>query len=162
MIHFLYSLFNTFLFLIPVYVANSVPLLIKGKTPIDCGKNFIDGKRILGDGKTVEGFVFGTLAGFLIGLIILKDPFLSFILSFGALLGDSIESFIKRRIGIKRGDPLPIFDQLDFIFGVFILLYFFYPNLFWQHFLNAIILTVILHPVANFIAYLFKIKDVPW
>ena len=162
MISFLYSLLDTFLFLIPVYIANSAPLLVKGKIPIDCGKNFLDGKRILGDGKTFEGFVFGTLFGFLVGLIILKDPILSFILSFGALFGDSLESFIKRRIGIKRGDPFPVFDQLDFIFGAFIFLYFFYPNLFWLHFFNAIILTVVLHPLANMIAYVLKIKEVPW
>ena len=162
MISFLYSLLNTFLFLLPVYVANSVPLLVKGKTPIDFGKNFIDGKRILGDGKTFEGFIFGTLFGFLVGLVILGDPILSFILSFGALFGDSLESFIKRRIGIKRGDPFPVFDQLDFIFGAFIFLYFFYPNLFWLHFFNAIILTVVLHPLANMIAYVLKIKEVPW
>ena len=44
-----------------------------------------------------------------------------FSLCFGALIGDIIESFFKRRIGKNRGEDWIIFDQLDFIIGALIL-----------------------------------------
>jgi len=37
---------------------------------------------------------------------------------FGALIGDIIKSFFKRRIGKKRGQDWIPFDQIDFILGV--------------------------------------------
>jgi CDP-diglyceride synthetase len=55
--------------LFPMYAANGFPPLAKGEIPIDLNKNFFDGNRILGDGKTFEGFSLGLLAGFLIGAL---------------------------------------------------------------------------------------------
>ena len=34
-----------------------LPILNRLKTPIDLGKNFVDGKRIFGDNKTYKGLV---------------------------------------------------------------------------------------------------------
>ena len=42
-------------------------------------------------------------------------PLIGFLLGFGALLGDALGSFIKRRMGIGRGKPAPILDQIDFL-----------------------------------------------
>ena len=42
---------------------------------------------------------------------------ITFSLCFGALCGDIIESFFKRRIGKNRGENWIILDQLDFILG---------------------------------------------
>ena len=36
-----------------------------------------------------------------------------FTMAFGSLFGDMFMSFFKRRIGLKRGAPLPVVDQLD-------------------------------------------------
>ena len=61
------------LFLAPMYFANSSAMLLGGKTPIDLGKNFFDGKPIFGKGKTFRGFFFGiamgTIAAFSLSLI---------------------------------------------------------------------------------------------
>ena len=46
---------------------------------------------------------------------------IGFLLGFGALLGDALGSFLKRRLGIGRGKPAPILDQLDFIIVALIL-----------------------------------------
>jgi CDP-2,3-bis-(O-geranylgeranyl)-sn-glycerol synthase len=43
-----------------------------------------------------------------------------FSLCFGALLGDVIESFFKRRVGKDRGQDWIPFDQLDFLVGALI------------------------------------------
>ena len=126
---------------IPAYIANACALLVGGGTPIDFGKNWKDGRRIFGDGKTWRGLISGAFLGMTGGFAItiaaiyisnsefafldlsdfgrfpLMIPIISSI-CFGALFGDIFESFFKRRFGIKRGENWIPFDQLDFILGV--------------------------------------------
>jgi CDP-2,3-bis-(O-geranylgeranyl)-sn-glycerol synthase len=151
---------NSFEFILPAYIANATPVIFKGKKPIDFGKNFIDGKRIFGDGKTFEGFISGLFFGTLTG-IIMGSPFRGFLLSFGALIGDLIGAFIKRRLGIPRGKPAPLLDQLDFIFGALLLSSVFYPIELGIA-LFIIIITPPIHLISNIFAYLFKLKNYPF
>jgi CDP-2,3-bis-(O-geranylgeranyl)-sn-glycerol synthase len=129
--------------ILPAYIANGCAALLGGGKPIDFGKTYKDGKRILGDGKTWRGLIMGTLFGLIGGfglsvaaktiapteynfigfesLDYMGFPFmipLVFSICFGALIGDLIESFFKRRRGIERGKDWIPFDQLDFIAGV--------------------------------------------
>jgi len=55
--------------MMPAYIANPAAALLGGGRPIDMGKNFTDNKRILGDGKTVRGFILGSLCGAIVGAI---------------------------------------------------------------------------------------------
>jgi CDP-2,3-bis-(O-geranylgeranyl)-sn-glycerol synthase len=89
--------------------------------------------------------------------------------SYGAVVGDLIGSFCKRRLDIASGQPFWIMDQLDF--AVIALIFvsipaLFFPDLFWIPDLNIIIFLIILTPsvsiIANTIAYLIGLKDVPW
>ncbi len=172
------------LLLLPPYIANGSPpvitkILRKQCLPIDLGKNFIDNKRVFGDGKTYEGFIGGILAGYSISLLVYKfvlylappnvvaflrklTPVDIFLLCVLALLGDLLGAFIKRRLGLPRGAPAPLLDQLDFI--VFPFLYMYYkvgiqdPMLY----VIAVFLTVALHLLTNFIAYKLGIKSEPW
>ena len=50
------------------------------------------------------------------------------ILPLGALLGDMGKSFVKRRLGKKRGESWPIADQYDLVAGAFILMLVFDPS----------------------------------
>lgn len=136
--------------ILPAYIANASALLIGGGTPIDLGKNFKDGKRILGNGKTWQGLFVGTFIGMTggFGLSVAAKYIASteynfihfenldfegfplmipiiFSLCFGALLGDIIESFFKRRIGKDRGEDWFFFDQIDFILGALLLAFIF-------------------------------------
>ena len=52
-------IFQAFWFILPAYVANASAKLIGGGIPVDFGKTWKDGKRILGDGKTWRGLLFG-------------------------------------------------------------------------------------------------------
>ncbi len=149
----------------PAYVANAAATLSKflPKThPIDGGKYCLDGRRILGNGKTWEGLLLGTTLGFVIGYPVLAFFGLgswsdAFLLSLGALLGDIVGSFVKRRIGLERGEEAPLLDQLDFVFGAFLL----DPPLpSWA--ILILVLTPILHRLANVTAYLLGVKDEPW
>jgi CDP-2,3-bis-(O-geranylgeranyl)-sn-glycerol synthase len=135
---------QAFWIIIPVYTANACAVIVGGGTPIDFGRKWRDGKRILGDGKTWSGLIIGTLLGMIAGFgcaiaasllqqtdyaflgltnflgFPLMIPIL-FSLCFGALLGDLVESFFKRRVGIERGADWIPFDQLDFLLGALLL-----------------------------------------
>jgi CDP-2,3-bis-(O-geranylgeranyl)-sn-glycerol synthase len=123
----------------PAYAADVVPVLVKGMfeplaRPIDGGRTF-RGRPILGSHKTWRGLITGTVAGMAVfemqalayDLGSLRElalidygahPVLpGFLISFGALAGDSIKSFFKRQVGIRSGASWLVFDQLDFFFG---------------------------------------------
>jgi CDP-2,3-bis-(O-geranylgeranyl)-sn-glycerol synthase len=173
-------------FVFPAYVANAVPVLVGGGTPIDFGRRFVDGRRIFGDGKTIRGFTGGLIAGILLGTfeafmsgyvvlnlqkltvlsliqeeILQCTPLRAFLISIGALLGDLTGSFVKRRMGLRRGAPVPLLDQLTFLIVAFLLvsLTFQIPL---EYVIILLILTPLIHLTTNIISYLVGLKQVPW
>ncbi len=205
---------------LPGYLSNTAAMLggkwipeITGMRvfPIDAGRVMSDGNRILGDGKTWNGLIGGTLGGGLLAILttILSDnneidaaPFLSpvgaywvdpvhlsqawfyfdneiitafiigSVMGFGCMIGDSIGSFIKRRLGHKRegeeSSEAPLLDTLPFAISTFI---------FGLLFLNKSIagsselltgmiillfITPILHRSFNIIGYKLGLKSVPY
>src|SRR3989338_79703 len=175
----LFNLVEAFWIVIPAYAANGLVPLLKGKYPVDFGKT-LKRKPVFGPGKTWEGLIgagfigalFATIQMFaypylpwsasLIPLnIIPMTPILGFFIGFGALFGDLVKSFFKRRIGIGRGRPLPFFDQIDFILGAYLFASFLVPiKISWI--ILFVIITTVFHLMANFIAYLLKVKEDPW
>jgi len=155
---------------IPPMIANAMPVLISKGRPIDFGKKFIDGKRLLGDGKTWEGLVTGLLGGSLASIVVStylrQSSFIpiSVLASFMALIGDILESFIKRRLGIKRGEPLPILDQLDFAIAATLTyaILGYMKEVALDYIIMALLIILIMHLTTNVIAYLMKLKDRPW
>jgi len=153
---------------VPLYVANGTPVIIRGKKAIDFGKKAWDGRRVFGDGKTWEGFIGGVTAGTAAGTAeaycapSLMTVELAFALALGALLGDLVAAFFKRRVGLKRGDPAPLLDQLDFVIGGLGLAYLagFSPSL--SSIAMIVIVTPFLHFLTNAAAYLIGLKNVPW
>lgn len=172
--------------MIPAYLANGSALVFGGGTPLDFNHNAWDGRRVMGDGVTWRGVIggglFGMIVGGLLGLLadygigsyyfaILSSniTFLSgfipqglivgLLLGFGALIGDSIGSFLKRRLNFERGKPVPLLDQLDF---VVVALIFISPvvTLTWQIVVVILIVSVFLHLGANILAYALGLKDV--
>jgi CDP-2,3-bis-(O-geranylgeranyl)-sn-glycerol synthase len=169
-------------------MANPSAVLFKGKKPMDFGKKFKDGTRVLGDGKTWKGFFGGAFSGIIIGLlqIGIAYPFdanawgfgsfptsllLISLLAFGAVLGDVLGSFLKRRMGRSRGEKTLGLDQYDFLIGTWILVLIFRMDWFLDHFvidlhilalLTVIILTPLLHRGVNILGYKLGKKDVPW
>jgi CDP-2,3-bis-(O-geranylgeranyl)-sn-glycerol synthase len=173
-------LISAFWVMLPAYLPNPVAALCGGGLPVDLGRNYSDGKRIFGDGKTYRGLAIGILAGILIGLLQIwsagqfglaylpRQTLLSItLLSTGALLGDLVKSFFKRRYGKERGANWPVADQYDLVAGAFVLLVLFdWP---WLVAIMTIpilivilILTPILHRAMNILGYLVKVKEVPW
>jgi len=165
-----------FYFILPAYVANAAPVIFGGGYPLDAGRLFWDGKPLFGSNKTVRGFLagmfFGTLAGFVLSglyqlegfprdLLFHYDVLLGFVLSFGALTGDLLHSFVKRRLNISPGSPLPVADQLDFVLGALLFSVAVYP----PPWLSAVIILAVtppIHLLTNFLAYLIGVKKTPW
>ncbi|MEM0454110.1 MAG: CDP-2,3-bis-(O-geranylgeranyl)-sn-glycerol synthase [Sulfolobales archaeon] len=171
------TVWSLILFL-PAMVANALPVLsrtfFRNKHPIDLNRNFIDGRRIFGDGKTWEGLMLGLLGGLSLGLCyayVSRDDLwvlYAFFMGLGALLGDLINAFIKRRLGMRSGAPFPPFDQVDYLIGSFSIIKLsnidslLNVSLGLWNLLVVMLISLILHPLTNFIAYIFRIKDVPW
>ncbi|WP_406670247.1 CDP-2,3-bis-(O-geranylgeranyl)-sn-glycerol synthase [Methanolobus sp. ZRKC4] len=177
--------------MLPAYIPNSTAAVFGGGKPIDGGKTMADGRRILGDGKTYHGLLTGIFFGMVVGL--LQMYYLSkrttlfsvelpsfagnglsasaviviFTLAFGSLFGDMFMSFFKRRLGLKRGAPLPVIDQLDFVFGAWLLTYIASPVWFTENFtipviIVLLVLTPVLHLGTNVIGYFIGVKNEPW
>ncbi len=171
---------------LPAWIANAVPVILGGGRPIDGGRRFRDGRRILGDGKTIRGFVSGVVLGTATGIVqgivapwipALLDRFIvvtndmieviyirpdtAFLLSFGALVGDLVGSFIKRRVGLRSGGPAPVLDQLGFIVMALIMAA---PVIqpAYQYVSVLVILTLIVHYLSNVGGYLLGYKRHPW
>lgn len=160
-------------FLIPAYVANSSPVVLGGGAPLDSGMK-LNGKRILGKGKTIRGFAGGILAGAIAGIIVAwlyPLPFFAsveqqmigaFMLALGTMSGDSMGSFIKRRLGMESGSQ---FFPDTFIFLIVALAFAwpFVQNLYSPFNLAFLFgITIIMHPATNFLANRAGLKKVPW
>ena len=172
-------LFNSLIYILPAYVANAAACVFGGGVPVDLGKCFLDGRRLLGDGVTYRGFFFGLLCGciaaafesVLLNLDIVgtsefyynlfKWIYVGFFLSLGALFGDMVGSFIKRRLGIERGRPAPLLDQLDFVVCAMLFAYPFAP-LTLDMIVTILIITPVIHLSSNIVAYLLGIKNIWW
>ena len=172
-------------FMLPAYVANLSGLAFGGGTPVDGGKECKDGRRLIGNGVTWKGMQNGTIIGTLVGVVlgiigtfygdlsaltggiidlhvygsVFGGLILGFLMAFGALLGDAVGSFLKRRIGLERGAPAPIMDQLDFVIGA-LALSLLVVQISWEFFIIIALLSLVLHLGSNTFAYLIGIKDV--
>ena len=105
---------DTIFLYLPAYFANASPVILGGGGPIDGGVKWIDGKPLLGSHKTVKGTILGVVVGAIVG-ILQKNPLGGSLQAFGAIIGDIIFSFLKRRLDMVPGASFPLLDQLDFI-----------------------------------------------
>jgi len=171
-------------FLLPAALATLTPqlsahfkILESLNRPIDYYKTWRD-KRIFGDHKTVRGYVVGVGTGIITGflqytlsyveffsnnsLINYTNLFIAlssgFLLSFGALAGDSIKSFFKRQYSIAPGRSWFFFDQVDFIIGGII---FSLPIavLEIRYYLAMVIIYLAVHITTTSIGYLLGVKE---
>ena len=166
---------------LPAFLGNMMPVVFSQHTwwnwPVDCGLTLF-GKRLFGDNKKVRGFFVGTLTAILIGLLqfFLYNKFVcqifyfttiwqyllfGFLSGFGALLGDALESFLKRQIGIAPGKPFIPFDQIDSAVG-FLALTSILVSWDLRQIIFYLIFVTIFTPLTNLLAYAFKIKKTYW
>ncbi|MFB6146339.1 MAG: CDP-2,3-bis-(O-geranylgeranyl)-sn-glycerol synthase [Halobacteriaceae archaeon] len=168
--------------MLPAYVPNNLAVVTGGGTPIDFGATW-GGQRLLGDGKTWRGFAGGVAGGALLAVLldavhatagatlgvdlVRFGPAPALVLPTGAMLGDVVASFGKRRAGFARGRPVPGLDQLDFVGGALGLAALLVPRWFASALTLPMIVVVVvatplLHLATNATAYLAGLKDEPY
>jgi CDP-2,3-bis-(O-geranylgeranyl)-sn-glycerol synthase len=175
---------------LPAMVPNSAAVIFgkMTKTKMDFGKSW-RGKRIFGDGKSWGGFFGGAFSGIAIGLVMIGiasfwdpenywgyGPFWRNVgilacLAFGAILGDLCGAFIKRRMGLERGQKAPILDQYDFVIGAFCITALFFPDWVYSIYIEGwhiaalifiIVIMFVIHRSVNIVAYKMGLKKEPW
>ncbi len=178
----LFFILQCFYFMLPAYFANMAPVMTKDsfnelKVPIDLNTK-LDKHTLFGKNKTFRGLIFGVLFGIIITFIqyLLYDIeffrllsfidysgwiILGFLFGLGAILGDLIESFFKRRLNIKPGKPFIPFDQLDFVVGALIFIYPVY-HIGPDKILVILVISFILHILVNHTAFYLKIRKERW
>ncbi len=168
---------------LPASFANMSPILAKKifpkwNTPIDFGKSW-HGKEIFGSHKTYRGLVIGIIIGMLVFTFQqhlyatspeirawsafdyrLISPLFGAWIGFGALAGDVLKSFFKRRLGISSGRPWIPFDQIDWIIGALLsLTLVFIPSL--EVVVMSLLVLTVLDFAMNFIGYHLGLKNAP-
>ncbi len=179
-------LLESIYFVFPAYFANMAPVIAKKmkflnslNIPLDHGRRFMN-KPLLGKHKTYRGLLLGVAFAIIAAAlqkILYPYPFfrsisitdyhdfliIGFLLGIGAIIGDMIKSFFKRRLGILPGKRFVPFDQLDFIIGAYLALLLFYPRLLTiELFLYSVIASFFLHIIVNHAAYYIGIRKEKW
>ena len=170
-----------FYFMLPAYFANMAPVMVKKidlfAFPIDFNKK-INNRPVLGKNKTFRGLIFGVIFSIVVAyaqfLLYSVDFFknvsffsyqnwflFGFLMGLGALTGDLIKSFFKRRLGIKPGAKFIPFDQTDFVIGALI---FIAPifDLTLKIFFVSLLLSFALDIMVNHLAFYLKIRNEKW
>jgi CDP-2,3-bis-(O-geranylgeranyl)-sn-glycerol synthase len=152
--------------ILPTYCANGAPVIFGGGRPIDMGMRLGDGERVLGDNKTVRGFIGGLIVGAIVGVacsyVFSRNLLtIAFLASIGALLGDLAGALLKRRLRIQPGGALPVVDQLDFVVGAVLCV-----SLFFQISLAVVLILFLVTPPIHFLtnvgAYALGLKEHYW
>ncbi len=104
--------------LLLILVANGTPVvacrLFRGRfsQPLDFGFTLGDQYRILGPSKTWRGLLSSIMVTTLCAMIMDYPPQTGFIIALCSLFGDTLSSFIKRRLGKPSSSMFLLLDQV--------------------------------------------------
>lgn len=155
--------------MLPVYLANMAPPFVRfwrgWNPPISI--------PLLGSHKTVVGFAAGVAVAVAVAFIQSRLRWDGSLLSpnhwlaagiaagFGAMAGDSLKSFFKRRLRIAPGQRWIPFDQLDFILGGLVALSFF-VRLDWIDIALICAISFVGDVLVNQLSFYLGIRDTRW
>jgi CDP-2,3-bis-(O-geranylgeranyl)-sn-glycerol synthase len=155
--------------MLPAYLANMAPPFVRfwpsWNPPIS--------DRRLGSHKTVLGAVAGVSVAIGVALIQARIhwagsmveydrwPIIGLLLGVGAIGGDIVKSFLKRRRGLSPGARWVPFDQLDFAIGALLLIA---PlvELSWWDVAAILAITFVGDIGVNQLAYKLRIRESAW
>jgi CDP-2,3-bis-(O-geranylgeranyl)-sn-glycerol synthase len=101
-----------------IAVANTSPLItasVLGRSlafPVDSNLTFVDGRRVFGPAKTVRGVITSLAVTTATALVLGMGAKIGFVIAAGAMVGDILSSFAKRRLGIASSGPAVGLDQI--------------------------------------------------
>lgn len=100
-----------------VFAANGAPLIatrLFGRRfdfPLDCHARFSDGTRLLGCSKTFRGVAASLVCTMLVAPLIGLHWQVGALAALGAMAGDALSSFLKRRLKVPAHGMAPGVDQ---------------------------------------------------
>lgn len=171
-------------FFLPAGLANMSPVLFKNRftrlaVPVDGGRMY-GGQPLFGSHKTWRGVVVATVMGGFLFLVqywaVGRWPVLEslsafdlrqapwwfgFLFGLGAIVGDLIKSFFKRRVKRMPGEGWFPFDQLDFLVGAGLVAAIFF-DISWTVWVIIVLVGPFFHILVNHIGYWVRMKDSPW
>ena len=173
-------------FFLPAYFTNMTPPLARRANlfnfldkEVDFGRKFL-GQSILGSHKSWRGVILGIVIGLLVALVqkclyrfpaIQRISLLDYeqiniflfgvLISSGAVFGDLLFAFIKRRLEMKPGARFIPFDQTNYVIGsaIFLTAILKIEIMTW---ITLLILTFLLHIIANRTGYYLKLNRAKW
>ncbi|MDG4595051.1 MAG: CDP-archaeol synthase [Candidatus Contendobacter sp.] len=104
--------------LLLILIANGVPIIAaavcgdRGAWPVDGGRRWTDGRRLLGDAKTWRGVALAPLATALGAALLGWSAMVGVVIGVAAMLGDLLSSFFKRRLGVPTSGMALGLDQI--------------------------------------------------
>lgn len=155
--------------MLPVYFANMAPPFVKYWH----GWNPPISRRYLGDHKTTLGFILGIATALAVALLQSRIQWVGSLVSYdqwisigvatglGAMLGDSIKSFFKRRLKISPGESWIPFDQLDFVCGGILALEFWY-SFAWLDVIEIVVFSFAADIIVNHVSFFLGIRSTKW
>lgn len=104
--------------LLLLMVVNGAPILAQGllkhrwSTPVDGGRLWRDGQRVLGGSKTWRGLATGLASGTAAAALLGYSVAFGLLFAAVSLLGDLASSFTKRRLGLPASARASGLDQI--------------------------------------------------
>ena len=104
--------------LIVIAAANGAPVVAKKifgdryAKPLDGGAKFTDGRPVFGPSKTFRGLVAAVFAAAVAAPLVGLSPAVGVVAGAGAMTGDLISSFVKRRMGKASSSRATGLDQI--------------------------------------------------
>ena len=109
---------DEFILLLLLLTANGSPIVARNvmgsrfDSPLDGGRVLADGHRLLGASKTWRGLAASVLATTLLALVVGWPWQIGISVGAFAMLGDTLSSFIKRRLGLPPSAMAPGLDHI--------------------------------------------------
>lgn len=165
-------------YLVPMGAANLAPFFIRRifprlAVPIDV---LVKRPGLFGSHKTLRGILIAPIAGILAFAIqkflgnntaiaglgffpyATMTLWFGFFAGLGAIIGDLLRAWVKRRLGIRPGGRFVPFDQMDYLFGgIFFTLGFYQPT--WNVVLGTLFAGIFLHIVINLAGHGLGLKE---
>ncbi|SFK38302.1 CDP-2,3-bis-(O-geranylgeranyl)-sn-glycerol synthase [Nitrosomonas aestuarii] len=104
--------------LLLIITANGAPIMLRFLArnrmiyPVDFGYVFFDNKRLLGNSKTWRGLIVAIATTSLFALLLGYSIETGLLIASGAMSGDLLSSFVKRRLGMRPSSMAPFLDQI--------------------------------------------------
>jgi CDP-2,3-bis-(O-geranylgeranyl)-sn-glycerol synthase len=183
----MYEVLFAFWFMLPAAGANMAPVLVakipgsqKFNWPLD-GHKTLGNKPIFGPHKTWIGLLSGIIVSVAVfaaqqnafaqwewlhtisngvDYALLPSIWVGILFGLGALGGDAVESFFKRRVGIPSGHAWVPWDQLDYVIGA-ILATLPFVRLSVIHYFIILLMWFLFHLLASFVGFKLGLKERP-